>query len=106
LTDRQKIKDTLRSYISQNFMMFAAVESFRDSDSFLELGIIDSTGILELLQFVEETFGVHVEDDETVPENLDSLDCLSAFILKKAEGGRVPAGPAGGRPLAPGDVTD
>ncbi len=83
---QREIKETLRHYIAENFLMFAGVATFQDSDSFLELGVIDSTGILELLEFVEGTFGIHVEDDETLPANLDSLDNLSAFILRKAGG--------------------
>lgn len=88
---QREIKQTLRHYIAENFLMFAGVATFQDSDSFLELGVIDSTGILELLEFVEGTFGIHVEDDETLPANLDSLDNLSAFILRKAGSACGPA---------------
>ena len=52
-------------------------------DSFLEMGIIDSTGVLELIAHVESTYGVKIEDDELLPENLDSIDSLVSFISRK-----------------------
>jgi len=55
----------------------------RDDDSFLEKGIIDSTGVLELVAFIEENFGIKVEDEELIPENLDSIDNLVTFINSK-----------------------
>jgi len=54
-----------------------------DDDSFLEKGIIDSTGVLELVGFIEETFNIKIEDEELIPENLDSLDKLNLYIKKK-----------------------
>ena len=63
--------------------MFAGVDTFKDADSLLELGIIDSTGVLELLAHLEEAFSIHVKDEEIIPENLDSLNNLSAFIMSK-----------------------
>jgi acyl carrier protein len=52
-------------------------------DSFLEKGLIDSTGVLELVGFIEETYGIIVEDEELIPDNLDSLDKLENFIARK-----------------------
>ena len=102
---RQEIKEKLRRYIAENFLMFAGVDTFRDSGSFLDLGIIDSAGILEPLQFIEGAFDIHMEDDETVPENPDSLDNLSANILRKAaRGGGPEACTTNGR-LPSGDRT-
>lgn len=54
-----------------------------DDDSLLEKGIIDSTGVLELVGFIEEGFHVAVKDDELLPENLDSVNRLIAFITRK-----------------------
>ena len=51
--------------------------------SFLEEGIVDSTGVLELVMFVEETFNITVEDEEIVPENFDSVSCLAAYVRHK-----------------------
>jgi len=54
-----------------------------NNDSFLNKGILDSTGILELIYFLEDEFGIKVEDDEMIPENLDSIVNLVAFINQK-----------------------
>ena len=75
----------IRSFILENYL-FTDDESELDSnDSFLEQGIIDSTGILEVIFFLEEEFGIEVDDDEMIPENLDSVANLVKFIdLKQA----------------------
>ena len=54
-----------------------------ETDSFLEKGIIDSTGVLELVSFIEATYGFRVEDEELVPENLDTIGDVASFVLKK-----------------------
>ena len=82
------IKLTLRNFITESFLPSAGLESFVDDDSFMETGIIDSTGVLELLEYIEETFTIQIEDEEVIPANLDSLNNLSAFIQrKKADAG-------------------
>lgn len=80
-------RELLRRYICETFF----VDSFADGDSFLRKGIIDSTGMMELVAFMEERLGVSVRDDELVPENLDSLDNLCRFIGRK-RGAVVAAG--------------
>jgi len=77
------VEKTLRSYILQNFLFTDDDSVLDNSDSFLEKGIIDSTGILELITFIEEELDIKVEDEEMIPENLDSIDNLVAFIAKK-----------------------
>lgn len=77
------IQQTLRAFITENFLPQSGADSFEDSDSFMEKGIIDSTGVLELLEFIEERFSIKVEDEEVVPDNLDSLDRLTAYICRK-----------------------
>ncbi len=69
----------IRGFISDTFF----VDGFAEDDSFLRNGIIDSTGMMELVAFVEQTFGFKVQDNELVPENLDSLNHLVKFIEKK-----------------------
>jgi acyl carrier protein len=81
--EQREIRERLRSYIVENFLLFTGIDSFDDSDSFIESGIIDSTRILELLEFVEGAFNVHVEDEEVIPDNLDSLNNLTSFIMRK-----------------------
>lgn len=77
------IRQTIRQYILQNFLFTDDECALVDGDSFLAGGIIDSTGILEIMYFVEESFGITVNEDEMLPENLDSVDRLVAFVARK-----------------------
>lgn len=77
------VEGQLRSFILNNYL-FTDDESFLDDDdSFLEKGIIDSTGIMEVILFLEQEFGIRVEDEEMVPENLDSVSRIVAFVRRK-----------------------
>jgi len=73
----------LREYIFDNFLFTEDENALGNDDSFMEKGIIDSTGILEVITFIEEDFGVKVKDEEMIPENLDSINKLAAFIQSK-----------------------
>ncbi len=75
----------VREFVVENFL-FGDGEALKDDTSFMEEGIIDSTGILELVFFLEETFSISVEDDELVPDNMDSLANISGFINRKLDG--------------------
>jgi acyl carrier protein len=75
-------KAEIREFIVENFL-FGNDDGLQDDTSFLEEGIIDSTGVLELVTFLEETYEIQVEDDELVPENLDSIDNVTAYIERK-----------------------
>lgn len=77
------LKEKLRQFILENFMFGAPADQLNDDASFLEEGIIDSTGVMELILFMEEEFGVKVEDTELVPENLDSVNRVCAFLTRK-----------------------
>jgi acyl carrier protein len=78
------IKAQVRAYILENFFMAEdAARRLQDGDSFIGQRIIDSTGFLELISFLEETFAMTVEDQEMVPENLDSLDNIESYIRRK-----------------------
>jgi acyl carrier protein len=76
------VSDQVRSFITANFYV-AEPAALREGDSLLDKGIIDSTGIIELIGFLETTFDIKVEDSEMVPENLDSLERISAYVQKK-----------------------
>jgi len=78
-----EIKASLREFIELNYLPSAGVDRFEDDDSFMEKGIIDSTGILELLEFLESTFDIVVEDEEVVPDNLDTLNCMAVYVKEK-----------------------
>ena len=84
---REDLKGQFKKYISDNFVLPAGEEGLRDNASLLEEGIMDSTGVLNLVMFIEETFGIQVKDEELVPENLDSVNKLVAFVERKT--GRV-----------------
>ncbi len=77
-----KYTNEIQNYIVNNFL-FGDAGSLQDSTSFMESGILDSTGVLELVTFLETTYGVKVQDKEMVPENLDSLNRVSAFVARK-----------------------
>lgn len=77
-------KETVKTYVIENFM-FGAADGLSDETSFLDEGIVDSTGVLELVEFLEKTFGITVEDDELVPENLDSIDNIAGFVQRKLD---------------------
>ncbi|MCP4631917.1 MAG: acyl carrier protein [candidate division Zixibacteria bacterium] len=83
------IEETIREHIIDNFLMGDTSRLAGDKVSFLDTGIIDSTGVLELVMFVEESFDIKVEDDELLPENLDSVENLTGFIRKK-QGAKQP----------------
>ncbi len=78
------MKEELRRFVVENFLFGQEVE-FSDDDSFQERGIIDSTGVLELCAFLEQNYLVKVEDDELLPENLDSINRLIRFLEKKLQ---------------------
>jgi len=75
-------RDTVRQFIVTNFYV-PDEGSLADDTSLLDQGIVDSTGVLELTAFIEENFSVKVEDAEIVPENLDSIGSILAFIARK-----------------------
>jgi len=81
-----EIKDKARVFIVENFL-YGNDGNLKDETSFLEGGILDSTGVLELVSFLEETFSIHVEGDDLVPENLDSLNNIQAYVEKRISKG-------------------
>lgn len=77
-----EIKKRIKQFIKDNFLL-GNDAAFNDSDSFMGKGIVDSTGILEVVSFVEETFSIKIEDEELLPDNLDSINNLATFIKTK-----------------------
>jgi len=75
-------RDKIRNFIVENFL-FGSDNGLTDDASFLDEGIIDSTGILELVSFIEEDFGIAVEDEELIPENLDSIKNVVTYLERK-----------------------
>lgn len=71
----------IRQFVCDNFIV--SDDDFTDDDSMLDKQIIDSTGVLELVAFLEERFGIRISDEEMVPENLDSVSRIGAFLNRK-----------------------
>ena len=79
----QKSQITIGLNILENYLFTDDDSQLSDSDSFLEKGILDSTGILEVIYFIEDEYGIKVEDEEMIPENLDSVESLVVFVQHK-----------------------
>jgi acyl carrier protein len=77
-----EIKQQIRSFLTSNFYV-ADPAALEDTASLLDQGIIDSTGVLEVIGFLETTFGISVEDSEMLPDNLDSIERIADFIARK-----------------------
>lgn len=73
---------TIRKFVIDNYL-FGEEGTLSDEDSFMETGIIDSTGILELVRFLESTYTIKVTDEDLIPDNLDSVSKIVSFILAK-----------------------
>lgn len=77
------IEERIRKYVAESFLFSSNGYGYPDDASFLEEGIVDSTGVLELVMFVEEQFGVTVVDVEIVADNFDSVARLAAYVRRK-----------------------
>jgi acyl carrier protein len=75
-------KQDIRDFVISNFL-FGDATPLDDGASFLDAGIVDSAGILELVSFLEERYGIRVGNDEMLPDNLDSVNRVDAFLRKK-----------------------
>lgn len=83
IVETASIEMLIRRYVLENFLFTDDGSQLRDEASFLEEGIVDSTGVLELVMFVEETFGIIVEDEEILPDNFDSVARLARYVRRK-----------------------
>ena len=79
-----RVEERVRTFIRENFVMGDKAGDLKAEDSLMDMGIIDSTGVLELIAFLEDGFGLEISDDELVPEELDSIANLCAFIARKS----------------------
>lgn len=80
------IDSRIRTFLDDAFPSDAPAATLPATQSLLQSGIIDSIGVLSLVTFLEEEFAIRVEDEEVVPENLDSIDALVAFVARKKQG--------------------
>jgi acyl carrier protein len=79
------IKNIVTQFIKNNFLFNDQKENINENISLYENGIVDSTGVLEVVDFLEEKFGIKIEDDELVPDNLDSIKKMSKFVQRKID---------------------
>lgn len=79
------IEEQIRDYVLENYLFTDDQSALNSDESFLEKGILDSTGILEVIYFIEDEFNVKVKDEEMIPENLDSVNRIAAYIGKKQD---------------------
>lgn len=84
------LKHELRQFVVNNFL-FGQANGLTDEASFLEHGILDSTGVLELVAHLEKTYAIKLQDEEIVPENLDSINSLAGFVERKRASATVAA---------------
>jgi acyl carrier protein len=76
------IEREVRSFVITNFLFGQPLE-LQPEDSLLAGGVIDSTGVLELVDFLEERYAIKVEDEEVIPDNLDSIRNIATYVAKK-----------------------
>lgn len=76
------VREQIRDFIKMNFLYDGDTSTLSDSESFLGAGIVDSTGVLELVLFVEEAYGLHVDQDDLLPENFDSVENLTQYVMR------------------------
>ncbi|MFN0165665.1 MAG: acyl carrier protein [Bryobacteraceae bacterium] len=91
--DTSSILKDLRAFVVENYLM-GRETGLTDDDSFLDSGIIDSTGVLELVAYLEESYGFRVDNEELTTDNLDSISKVTAYVhskLARAEGGTASA---------------
>jgi len=78
----QDVKPIVQAYIEKNFLLTSGT-TIGSADSLLALQILDSTGFLELVGFLESHFGITINDDEMIPENLETIDNIVAYVTRK-----------------------
>lgn len=76
---KTNVEDAVREFISDNFLFREGRNQISDTESLLESGLMDSTGVLELVAFLESDLGIEVADADIVPENLDSIARITAY---------------------------
>jgi acyl carrier protein len=87
ITDTSDYLDQIRDYVARNLLFSDTGFRYDDDASFLDEGIIDSLGVIELVTFVEKQFGISVADQELVPDNFDSVRKLETYVRQKLAAG-------------------
>ncbi len=82
----KEIEQSVRAFITENFMVSGSESELKSTDSFLEKGLIDSMGVLEIVDFIEAQFSFSISDEDLLPENLDSIQLITAFVARNRAG--------------------
>lgn len=80
---QEQISQSVRKFLFENYLFGYDENEFSNDSSFLDFGVLDSTGILELIVFIESEYDIEIPDVEILPENLDSVNCVSRLVYKK-----------------------
>ncbi|HWM13131.1 MAG TPA: acyl carrier protein [Gaiellaceae bacterium] len=86
MSNSETIEREIRDFLRENFPLSADGVTLERDDSLIEVGVIDSTGVLELIGFIEERYEVEIRDEEVLPENLDSIGNIIRFVGEKLGG--------------------
>jgi acyl carrier protein len=78
-----QVREEIRDYILKNYLFSNDPSALADDVSLMQTGVIDSTGVLELIMFLQEKFAIEVADEEMIPDNLDSVKSIVAFVARK-----------------------
>lgn len=84
MEQRQAIESDVRRFISENFPLSTSGFELSGSDSLLEVGAIDSVGVLELIEYLESSYGFEIPDEDVLPKNLDSIDAIALYVSARA----------------------
>jgi acyl carrier protein len=82
-TDAAGIRAQVREFVKMSFLFDGSNDELDDTDSFMGAGIVDATGVLELVLFVEETWGLTVDNADLLPENFDSVEALAGYVERR-----------------------
>jgi acyl carrier protein len=84
--DQTTIERDVREFLAQNFPLADEGTDLGGNDSLIEAGVIDSTGVLELIEYLESNYEIQISDEEVLPDNLDSIERISRFVTTKLDG--------------------
>jgi acyl carrier protein len=84
------VEQEIRTFLAENFSLGRDITNLAGTQSLTERGFIDSVGIVEVLTFLENQYGIQISDEETVPENIDTIDNIVRFIAMKRGGTEAP----------------
>lgn len=84
--DESVIEEQLRAFLAENFILEDGGKGLERDESLTQSGVLDSMGVLELIMFIEEKFGVAIPEEDTLPENLDSIERVVSYVSNRLSG--------------------